>query len=97
MAFGEDLVRLLTLRCRDSAALLSAAQDGELRRLDRWALHLHLLICGPCRAYRRQLRKLSRIIDAAMKRLEGDGRLPGVRLSDESRLRLRELIESSGG
>ena len=97
MAFAEDMVKLLTLRCREAAALLSAAEDGELSRMDRWALRGHLLICGPCRRYRRQLHKLARIIDAAMKRLEADGRLPGVGLSDEARQRLRKLIESSPG
>jgi hypothetical protein len=51
MAFAEDMVKLLTLRCREAAALLSAAQDGELSRMDRWALRGHLLICGPCRRY----------------------------------------------
>jgi hypothetical protein len=97
MAFAENLVKLLTLRCREATALLSASQDGELGRLDRWALRLHLLICAPCRRYRRQLRKLARVIDGVVKRLEGDGRLPGVRLADEARRRLRELIESRAG
>ena len=97
MAFAEDMVKLLTLRCREATALLSAAEDGELGGVNRWALRLHLIICAPCRRFRRQLHKLARIIDAAVSRLEADGRLPGVRLSDEARQRLRELIESSPG
>ena len=97
MAFAQDMVKLLTLRCREATALLSAAEDGELSRVNRWALRSHLLICDPCRRFRRQLHKLARIIDAAVKRLETDGRLPGVRLSDEARQRLRELIASSPG
>ncbi|MHC4306958.1 MAG: zf-HC2 domain-containing protein [Planctomycetota bacterium] len=97
MAFAEDMVKLLTLHCREATALLSAAQDGKLSRVDRWALRMHLLICAPCRRYRRQLHKLARLIDAAVKRLEADGRLPGVRLSDEARQRLRKVIESGSG
>jgi hypothetical protein len=97
MAFVESIDKLLNLHCREAAALLSKAQDGELSRVDRWALRLHLLICAPCRRYRRQLHKLGHLLDGIVKRLEGDGRLPGVRLSDEARRRLSELIESGSG
>jgi predicted anti-sigma-YlaC factor YlaD len=95
--FGEDMVRLITLRCREAAALLSTEQEGRLSRLDRWALRLHLMVCRPCRAYRRQLQALARVIDAAVKTLGSEGRLPGGRLSDESRRRLREVIAASAG
>jgi hypothetical protein len=97
MGSVENLVKIVNLRCREATALISAAHDGKLRWRYRCALFLHLLICGPCRRYRRQLRKLARLLDAAVKRLEGKGQLPGVALSDEARRRLRELIEARPG
>ncbi|MHC4414294.1 MAG: zf-HC2 domain-containing protein [Planctomycetota bacterium] len=94
MALIQALTKLLTLKCREATALVSAAEDGSLGRVDRWALRLHLLICAPCRRYRRQLVRLRRAVRRAVQRLEGDGRLPGVQLSAEDRHRLRAAIES---
>lgn len=97
MTAKSAIIKLLTLRCRESSELLSAAQDGELSRMDRWALRAHLFICGPCRKYQRQIRNLRRIIDDALHRLETSEDLHDRRLSDEARNRLRSLIESRQG
>ena len=97
MTAKSAIIKLLTLRCRESSELLSAAQDGELSRMDRWALHAHLFICGPCRKYRRQIRSLRRIIKDAMQRLETSEGLHDRRLTDDARSRLQSLIESHQG
>ncbi|MCH7849292.1 MAG: zf-HC2 domain-containing protein [Planctomycetes bacterium] len=97
MTAKSAIIKLLTLRCRESSELLSAAEDGDLSRMDRWALRAHLFICGPCRKYRRQIRSLRRIINDAMQRLESGEDLHDRRLSDEARARLQSLIESYQG
>ncbi len=94
MTAKSAIIKLLTLRCRESSELLSAAEDGELSRMDRWALRAHLFICGPRRKYQRQIRNLRRIIDNAMQRLESGEDVRDRRLSDEARSRLQSLIES---
>ena len=97
MTAKSAIIKLLTLRCRESSELLSAAEDGDLSRMDRCALLAHLFICGPCRKYRRQIRSLRRIINDAMQRLESGEDLHDRRLSDEARARLQSLIESYQG
>jgi len=94
MTAKSAIIKLLTLRCRESSELLSAAEDGDLSRMDRWALRAHLFICGPCRKYQRQIRNLRRIIDNAIQRLESGEDVRDRRLSDEARSRLQSLIES---
>jgi hypothetical protein len=96
MAIVQSIVKVLTLRCRESAVLLSEANDRRLSRTERWALHLHLLICHPCRAYRRQLDRLRRVARHAIDRLDAGEALPGLALSDESRRRLRRAVDEAG-
>ena len=96
MAIVQSVVKILTLHCRESVVLLSAAQDRPLNRTERWALRMHLLICRPCRAYRRQIARLRQLARDALIRLEGGEQLPGLGLSDEARQRLRRTIEEAG-
>lgn len=44
--------------CRRATELLSASMDRPLHRRERIALRIHLLVCGPCRRFRRQMREL---------------------------------------
>ena len=97
MAVVQSIVKVLTLRCKESVVLISAAQDRPLTRTERWALHLHLLICHPCRTYRRQLARLRELARRAIERLESGQDLPGLALSDEARQRLRRTVEEAGG
>jgi hypothetical protein len=90
------ILKILNLKCREAAELLSAAQEEPLGWGDRWAVRLHLLICGHCRRYLRHLTKVRRIARDALKRLEEGGQLPGVHLSAEARQRLRGRVESAG-
>lgn len=58
----KNIIRILTLTCDQAAELLSHAQDGPLKRSERWALSFHLLICRLCRKYNRQLKLLRAIL-----------------------------------
>ncbi len=95
MAGTSAILKILTLNCREAADLLSATEDGRISRAERLALRLHLLICGPCRRYRRALQKLREVTKVAMERLESGGHLPGSRLSEEARSRLRRVVETA--
>lgn len=54
------------LSCRDAAARLSREQDESGPAGRRMALRLHLMMCGPCRRYARQLRWLRVAIQRAL-------------------------------
>jgi predicted anti-sigma-YlaC factor YlaD len=53
---------ILTLTCDDSSRLLSDDLDRSLTRSERAALRIHLLICGSCRRFRRQIRFLHELM-----------------------------------
>jgi hypothetical protein len=96
MAIVQSAVKILTLHCRESVVLMSAAQDRPLTWTERWALRMHLLICHPCRTYRRQIERLRRLARNAIDRLEGGEQIPGLSLSEEARDRLRRTVEEAG-
>jgi hypothetical protein len=54
--FFSALRKIATLNCEESAQLLSDSHEAPLGAVDRWALRLHLMVCGYCREFRRQLR-----------------------------------------
>ncbi len=97
MAGKSAILKILTLNCREAAELVSATEDKRISRAERLALRLHLLICAPCRRYRRALHKLRQVTKAAMEQLESVGQLPGTQLSDEARNRLRRAVDTAQG
>lgn len=48
------LIKVLTLNCDESTRLVSDGLDGELGRIERLALRMHLFTCRPCRRMRAQ-------------------------------------------
>lgn len=50
----------LRLSCRQAAALMVAREDRALPWFERLALRLHLLMCGACPRFERQLLILGR-------------------------------------
>lgn len=48
--------------CRDAARAISDRQDGRAVWHRRLALVLHLLLCAACRAYRRQITAIDRLL-----------------------------------
>ncbi len=87
--------KLLTLKCREAAELMSRSMDGDLTSVDRWALRLHMMVCAACRTYRRQVESVRRALKEAAGRLENDGPLPGpAALPDELRERLRAIADA---
>lgn len=60
--------------CRDISALVSRAMDEDLRPSERLRVRFHLLMCGACRRFERQVRLLrSAARQAAARALRDDG------------------------
>jgi hypothetical protein len=62
------------MNCRHASRLVSDGQDRPLRWLDRWCLRLHLLVCPPCRRFRRAVCWLEGALSPFDTRLPGDAR-----------------------
>jgi len=77
------------LTCRRASERLSRALDGKLAPGERLGLWAHLLLCGPCCRYRKQLRMLQ---EAAR---QDTNRSPPTddRLSDTARGRIAGVLE----
>ena len=50
--------KILTLKCDEATRLVSDGFERDLRRLERWALRMHLISCRPCRRMRAQFKLL---------------------------------------
>ncbi|WP_435008682.1 hypothetical protein P12x_005888 [Tundrisphaera lichenicola] len=89
------LLRILALRCEEASALASRERDEPLGLVDRLALRGHLLVCLPCRRFRRQI-----LILGDAHRLRGrletaeSGQAEG-RLPPEARTRMEEAIRQA--
>ena len=86
-------LKLLSPCCRDAARLLSESMDRRLPLAERVGLRVHLLLCGLCRRYGRQLVFLRRLVDVFTKRVEAPAPPAASELSPEARARIRERLE----
>jgi hypothetical protein len=81
-------MKILTLRCREAAPLISEAMDHPLPRVERIALRMHLLICRWCRRYQAQLAWLRGVAG----RPNARDTVAQAALSIEAKQRLRRAI-----
>jgi len=81
--------RRISPRCREAAKTLSCTSDVQPPLLDRAGVFMHLLLCTPCRHYRKSLK----ILKLAMKAINHDS-LPdaAVILPSESKDRIRTAL-----
>jgi hypothetical protein len=82
-------LRTLSPNCRDASRLQAEAFDRPLTPWQRFGLRMHLLLCGWCRRYERQLRFLRR----AVRRSDGPAgdRVPAS-LTAEAREKMKHAI-----
>lgn len=76
------------LNCRRASERLSRALDGKLRPGERLGLWAHLLLCGPCCRYRKQLRMLDQAGRHAAERVPA----AGEHLSDAAKARMSKSL-----
>jgi predicted anti-sigma-YlaC factor YlaD len=87
MSTIRKAIKLLNMSCEDTAVLVSRGLDGELGRLERTTVRLHLLYCRACRRYRQNivaLRDIGQLEDETP-----------TRLPDDARERIRSALRSS--
>lgn len=77
----------LMISCRQASQLVEQDLERPLNLLERFQLRLHLTLCGMCRAYRRQVRRLR----AFFRGEEWLEQLPP--LPDEARDRIRARLQ----
>jgi hypothetical protein len=58
IGFVGDVLRVLTMPCRDHTALFSKQLDGPLPRGIAAGLRIHIVYCAGCRRFRAQIRWL---------------------------------------
>jgi predicted anti-sigma-YlaC factor YlaD len=75
--------------CREASRLASRAIDGPLPLGSRIALRMHLAMCRACRAYRRQLGLIDRLVRGRAAAPPAD---EDLQLSDEARKRISEAL-----
>lgn len=80
-------LKLLNLRCRDAACLISASMDRRLTRMERLGLGIHLALCRICRRYRLALVQLRTIL-----RELGPGQPREASLPETARARIRQHL-----
>ena len=78
------------LSCKQVTELVSARQDRKLTLSERLGMVLHLMICGLCRKYKRQIDFITRAARRLYIATEGD-----IRLSEPGRRRIRDRINRS--
>ena len=87
--------RLLNMPCDGVTRLASESLDRELCRLEKLALHSHLLGCAACRRYKKQVEFLRRAVGLLPRELENGETPPGLRLPEEARARMKRALEEN--
>ena len=88
MSFWRAITMLLTLRCKESARLLSDASFRELSPVEQWSVRLHQISCGQCR---RLAAQLNQIDQAARSRVAQAQPMP-----EEMRRRIAQAVAKPG-
>ena len=76
--------------CKHASHLISQAQDDRLSWRQRFGLHFHLMLCGACTRFSRQLALLREAVRQAGRRIENDERL---KLSQDAHHRIVTAME----
>ncbi len=76
--------------CREVTRLVSEGLDRDLPFLSRLALRLHLLMCGGCRRFARQMRLLH---ETVRKHVAAGQPADAAVLSAEAKERIRQQME----
>jgi hypothetical protein len=92
MTSPRRLWDLLNLSCDGMARLSSESLDRELGRLEQLALKSHVLYCVACRRCLRQLKFMRSALERFGPRLQTDDPLPGPRLPDEVKARIKHAL-----
>ncbi len=82
----------MLISCRRATELTSQELDTELTFHRRFVLGAHRLVCGACRRFRKQLIDIDRALEEFWNETNGPA---DVRMPDESKTRIREVLKSA--
>ena len=82
------------LTCEDVSKLVSESLDRQLPFWKRIQLWTHLSMCGLCSRFRQFLVLLQKQTRRYAKSIEHDTEDPDLKLSDESRDRIKRVLKS---
>ncbi len=74
--FVRDVVRVLTLPCREHVVLFSRQLDAPLSRGEAFGLRLHIVYCGGCSRFRAHLSHLQTLGRTLAEQTENEPGLP---------------------
>ncbi len=81
------------LTCKETARLISEGLDRKLSLWTRMNLRLHLMMCGACSAYRRQVELLNRVVRRRFDESAVDETVPDAPpCPDEAKHRIAESL-----
>ncbi len=84
------------MSCERASQLISKSMDCPLTRRERLSLRIHLVLCGACRALRRQLQAIRLAARRSEQALEQAAQSAGEVLSAESRERIAQTLRRGG-
>jgi hypothetical protein len=85
---------MMLLDCKHATQLASRALDKRLPFRQRLALRLHLLMCGACTKFVRQLQLMRQALAQLGRHVEHD---PSVTLSPQARERIAQAVAVQTG
>jgi len=87
----------MMLNCKETTRFISEGLDHRLSLWQRINLRLHVMMCGACSAYKRQIEGLHRLFGLHRQRTEGimsNMSSEAHRLSSAKRDQIKHLLES---
>jgi len=81
------------LNCHDVSKLVSESLDRKLSLWQRLNLWMHLSMCGLCWGFRKSLVHIHKEARHHAEEVERDAVDPEIKLPDESRERMKRLLE----
>ncbi len=82
------------LSCKETARLISEGLDRDLSWRERISLRLHVIMCSVCRAYKRQIEGLNKLVSGCFGSPAGS--FEPESLSDEVRQRIKKALRKDG-
>lgn len=86
------------LNCKETTRLISEGLDRRLLFWQRFNLRFHVLLCGACRTYKKQVESLHKLlISRRQSSMETPHATPDMsaRLSDQKRKHIKEILDAS--
>lgn len=82
------------LNCKEVSKLVSESLDHQLPLWKRLNLWMHLCMCGVCWGFRKALLRIHDEAHQHAVQIEQDSAEQEIKLSDESRARIKRVLES---